>query len=170
MRRHSGCIALLMVATVAGAHIRAGQAPGPTPRSMPGEIRLHAGALAQLVDELGGRQVSLPRARVIAVVNPRAFLVESPSTLAATPGRHDRVIVLVERGALRVDAASLVGSTVTVIGVARTLLGAQVTREVPWPPELTREVMQRYGIRAALLAGSVQTPDGVELTLQVAPE
>jgi hypothetical protein len=134
----------------------------------PGELRLRPGALAALIDEVGGRQLSVPRARVISVINPRAFLVESASTLPAI-GRLERVIVLVERGALSVEAAALVGADVRVLGVARTVLGVQVTREVPWPPELTRDVVQRYGIRAAIVAASVQTPDGVELT-RIDPE
>ena len=37
----------------------------------------------------------------------------------------------------------------TVLGTARTLLGMQVTGEVPWPPILTRDVTERYEIRAA---------------------
>jgi hypothetical protein len=51
-----------------------------------------------------------------------------------------------------------------VTGVARTLLGVQVTAEVPWPPELTPEVVKRLEIRAAILATSVQTAEGIELT------
>jgi hypothetical protein len=58
----------------------------------------------------------------------------------------------------------LVGSDVTVHGTARTLLGLQVTNEVPWPEILTRDVTKRFEIRAAVLATSVQTADGVELT------
>jgi hypothetical protein len=74
------------------------------------------------------------------------------------------VLVLVDPGALRVPAAAIVTSTVTVLGIARTLLGAQVTGEVAWPIELRPEVVERLEIRAAVLATSVQTPDGVELT------
>ncbi len=72
--------------------------------------------------------------------------------------------MLVEGGALRVDPALIVGSNVIVRGRARTLLGLQVTDEVPWPAILTREVTDRFEIRAAVLATSVQTSDGVELT------
>jgi hypothetical protein len=97
------------------------------------------------------------------VLSPRAFLVESAGPLAATPGNLNRVVVLVERGNLSVDAASLVGTIVRITGVARTVLGMQVTREVAWPRELTRDVVRRYEIRAAVLSPSVQTPDGVEL-------
>jgi hypothetical protein len=127
------------------------------------DLRLHPSALAQLIDQLGGRHISLPRAKVVSVINPRAFLVESAGPLPATPGNYHRVVVLVEGGALRVEPPALVGTTVNIIGVARTVLGLQVTREVPWPPELTRDIVRRYEIRAAVLSSSVETPDGVEL-------
>jgi hypothetical protein len=39
----------------------------------------------------------------------------------------------------------------------------QVSREVAWPPELTTDVIRRYEIRAALLAATVQTADGVSI-------
>ena len=62
--------------------------------------------------------------------------------------------------------AYLVASTVTVFGVARTVLGVQVTGEIPWPSRLDRQLIDRLEIRAALLATSVQTAEGVELTDQ----
>jgi hypothetical protein len=49
-------------------------------------------------------------------------------------------------------------------GIARTLLGMQVTGEVPWPARLDRETVERLEIRAAILATSVHTADGIELT------
>ena len=128
------------------------------------EIKLHPAALAELIDSIGGRDVMLPRSRVLAVINPRAFLIESASSLPATDGNLDRVLVLIEAGALRVDGKSLVGSNVRVRGVARSLLGIQITAEVPWPSELAPEVVKRLEIRAAILATSVQTPEGIELT------
>lgn len=72
--------------------------------------------------------------------------------------------MLIDAGALRVDHRALVGANVRVRGVARSLLGIQMTAEVPWPPELAPEVVKRLEIRAAVLATSVQTPDGIELT------
>jgi hypothetical protein len=53
---------------------------------------------------------------------------------------------------------------VTIVGVARTLLGIQAAHDVPWPEPLTRHEIERLDIRAAILASSVQTADGVELT------
>jgi hypothetical protein len=57
-----------------------------------------------------------------------------------------------------------VASTVKVVGVARTLLGAKVSAEVPWPAKLDRDLVGRLEVRAAVLATSVQTAEGTELT------
>jgi hypothetical protein len=130
----------------------------------PASINLHPGGLARLIDEVGGRLVTLPRARVIAVLNPQILLIESASPLQATIGMLDRVLVLIGGAELRVDAASLREADVYVVGTARTLLGAQVTGEVAWPRELTPDMVKRLEIRAAVLATSVRTADGVELT------
>jgi hypothetical protein len=56
-----------------------------------------------------------------------------------------------------------VDATVKVGGVARTVLGMQVSREVPWPPELPSELVKRLEVRAVVLAESVETSDGVNL-------
>ena len=130
----------------------------------PAPINLHPGGLARLIDEVGGRPVTLPRARVIAVLNPQVLLIESASPLQATIGLLNRVLVLIGDAELRVDAASLTGADVHVAGTARTVLGAQVTSEVAWPRELTPDMIKRLEIRAAVLATSVRTSDGVELT------
>ena len=130
----------------------------------PAPINLHPGGLARLIEEVGGRLVTLPRARVLAVLNPQILLIESASPLQATIGMLDRVLVLIGGAELRVDAALLRGTDVHVAGTARTLLGAQVTGEVPWPRELTPDMVKRLEIRAAVLATSIRTADGVELT------
>jgi hypothetical protein len=144
------------------------------PRSLVGTarstaVRLHPAGLAELIEEVGGRAVVIPRAHVLAVINPRAVLIESASSLAPTIGNLDRVLVLIRDAALGVDATLLVGSNVQISGTARTLLGIQVTREVPWPTELTSEMVKRLEIRAAVLAESVHTADGVELTVRQSP-
>jgi hypothetical protein len=133
--------------------------PPPSTRT-----RLHPAALAELIDELGGADVTLQRAKVLVVLSPQAFLVESANPLPGIVGNLDRLLVLVGGGALRVEPARLVGSNVTVLGAARTLLGLQVTGEVPWPSVLTPDILKRFEIRAGVLATSVRTADGVELT------
>jgi hypothetical protein len=127
-------------------------------------LTLHPAALAELIDVVGGRLVTLPGARVVAVINPRVLLIESASSLPATVGNLDRVLVLIGGGELRVDPRSLTGADVRVVGTARTLLGARITGEVAWPSELTPEMVKRLEIRAAVLATSIHTADGVELT------
>jgi hypothetical protein len=74
------------------------------------------------------------------------------------------VLVLIEPGPLRVSPREVVASTVTVLGVARTLLGMRVGAEVAWPVELRPEDVNKLEIRAAVLATSVQTQEGIELT------
>jgi hypothetical protein len=120
--------------------------------------------LASTVSELAGRSVRVPGARVVGVLEPRVLVIDSAAPFTALRGARDRIVVLIHPGALRVSPQSIVGSTVTVSGVARTVLGVQVTAEVPWPSVLDRKLVDRLEIRAALLATSVQTADGVELT------
>ena len=167
MGRHSRSIAVLILlaagSPVAADRTQMEQPPPGTSRKGP-EIRLHPASLAELIDSVGGRDVMLPGARVLAVINPHALLIESASSFVPRTGNLNRVLVLIDAGALRVDHRSLVGSNVRVWGVARSLLGIQMTAEVPWPPELAPEVVKRLEIRAAVLATSVQTPDGIELT------
>jgi hypothetical protein len=153
-----------------------GPAQGPQPATTPQRmgpagvrITIRPSTLALQVSELAGHAVRLPYARVVGVFEPNVFLVETDTQFRPFLGNRQRVVVLVDRAALRVPAATLVDSTVTVLGVARTLLGVQVTREVPWPSVLNRNLVDRLEIRAAVLASSVQTAEGVELTDAPAP-
>jgi hypothetical protein len=125
--------------------------------------------LASSVSELAGHSVRVPDARVVGVFEPRVLVIDAGAHFTAVRGTRDRVVVLIHPGALRQSPELIVGSMVTVSGVARTVLGAQVTAEVPWPSALSRKLVERLEIRAALLATSVQTADGVELTDQAAP-
>jgi hypothetical protein len=135
------------------------------PRELPGmPILVRPSTLASQIAELAGHAVRVPYSRVVGVFNPRAFLIDTATRLPALPGHRARVLVLIEPGPLRVSPAVVVSSTVTVLGVARTLLGMQVAREVPWPAELQPNAINKLEIRAAVLATSVQTPEGIELT------
>lgn len=124
--------------------------------------------LAAYVDVFAGQTVRVPFARVVGVFEPNVFLIDSKSELYPIAGNRARVLVLIEHGALRVPPAKLVGSTVTVLGVARTLLGVQITGETPWPPALTPERLEKLEIKAAILAKSLMTADGVDLTNRAA--
>jgi hypothetical protein len=64
--------------------------------------RMRPMGLAVFIDELGGQPVTLVGARVVAVVNPGVFVIES--NLPRQPFRLDRVVVFIDAGVLRVDA------------------------------------------------------------------
>ena len=127
-------------------------------------LTVRPATLADFIGELAGKSVRMQKARVVGLFEPRAFLVESETSLRPALGHRDRILVLVERGALQNAPETIVGSTVTVLGVARTLLGLQTTREVPWPAKLDHRLVERLEVRAGVLATSVQTAEGVELT------
>jgi hypothetical protein len=128
-------------------------------------ITVRPGTLASLVDSLAGGSVRLPYARVVGVFDPRVFLIETQTPLLPIIDRN-RVLVFIESGTLRVDPAVLVASTVTVSGVARTLLGMQANHDVPWPAVLTRDAVKRLEVKAAVLARSVRTPEGIDLVVR----
>lgn len=120
--------------------------------------------LAEYIDVFAGQTVRVTSARVVGVFEPNVFLIDTKAELYPVAGHRARVLVLIQNGALRASPTLLVGSTVTISGVARTLLGMQMTTEVPWPPTLTPERLAKLEIKAAILAQSLTTPDGVELT------
>ena len=128
-------------------------------------VTVRPDTLASLVDTLAGRSIRLISTRVVGVFDPRVFLVESQARLRPILERN-RVLVFIETGTLRVTPASLVASTVTLSGVARTLLGMQVSSEVPWPTALTPDAVKHLDIRAAILARSVRTPEGIDLVVR----
>ena len=154
----------LLIILFALMPMRAGGEQRPAEPVDPVDTVVHPAALVHMIDEIGGRRVRVVTAKVITVLNPRAFLIETGDLLEPLPGGYDRVLVLIDDGALRVDANAIVDQKVRINGIARTLLGMQTSKEVPWPPELTRDALKRYEIRAGVLARSVQTSDGVELT------
>ena len=80
---------------------------------------------------------------------------------------RNRVLVLLQRGkSLAIPSPPIAIGPVTIVGVARTLLGVQAGHDVPWPEALTPRELD---VRAAILATSVRTADGVDLT-SAAPE
>ena len=132
-------------------------------------VTMQASALARLVSEMAGYPVSVPRVRILWIVTPQALVVESDSIFDPTWRDRDRVLVLIQKGrSLTIPRPPIDIAPVTVVGVARTLLGIQAGHDVPWPDSLTRRELHRLDVRAAILASSVQTADGVELTSSVA--
>jgi hypothetical protein len=136
-------------------------APIPSAPSPPLTIR--ASTLVADLDGFAGQPIRILGARVVGLLEPGAFLIEPATGYLKAMGTRDRIVVLIQGGQLRVPAELVVGETVTVEGVARTLLGMQVTREVPWPARLERQTLKRLEVRAALLATSVRTAEGTEL-------
>lgn len=130
----------------------------------PRPLAIRATMLADNIDEFAGHPLRVLHGRVVGVFDPHAFLIEPATTYMKAMGRRDRMLVLLESGSLRAPAELIVGSIVNVTGTARTLVGVQMTREVAWPEQLRPEVVRRLEVRGALLATSVQSGDGVELT------
>ena len=133
--------------------------PGP-----PRPLTVRAAMLVDYIDGLAGQEVRILNARVVGVLESNAFLIEPATRYMKAMGHRDRVIVLIPNGALRADQELIVDSTVTILGVVRTLVGVRMTGEVPWPVRLSKHEIERLEVRAAILAASVQTADGVELT------
>jgi len=127
-------------------------------------VTLQPMTLAYNIDELAGQHVRILNARVKQVLEPRAFLIEPVTRYTMPTGYRDRVLVLIDGGSLRLPAEGLVGSTVTIFGIARTLLGERVSPEVPWPSAVDRHLIKDLEVRAAVLATSIQAPEGTELT------
>lgn len=149
------------------AAVRAGPPAQEGGEALTGQVQrltLRPTMLADNIEQLAGRDVMIQNARVVGVFEPHAFLIEPATRWPEIVGHRDRVLVLIRDAALQVPADLLVASTVQVHGVARTLLGMRVAAEVPWPRQLDRERIERLDIRATVLATSVQTPEGIELT------
>lgn len=127
-------------------------------------LTIRPSMLADSIEYLAGRDVTIINARVVGVLEPHAFLIESATRDPQSLGMRDRILVLIERGSLRVPADILVASTVKVVGSARSLLAMKVSPEVPWPRQLDADLVHRLEVRASVIATSVQTPEGIELT------
>jgi hypothetical protein len=126
---------------------------------------LHSQTLVDNVDALAGLNVRILNARITEVVEPHAFIVESaPSGNWWGADHRDRILVLLQSATLRTAATPMVASPVTVVGVARTVFGIRASGEVPWPVVLDAARIKKLKVRASVLAASVQTLEGTELT------
>lgn len=160
MKRHRGW---LVVAALCTAFLPGGRGEASPAAEDRDPVRVRPGMLASGIEQFAGAPVEVLEARAVGLFGTRVLVVDNAMRLPPIRGQRDRILVLVEDGEIGVDPALLVGATIRVTGIARTLLGVRVTREVPWPPELDRERLERLEIRAAVLAESVRTADGVEL-------
>jgi hypothetical protein len=97
----------------------------------------------------------------VQVFEPHALLIESVNRYL---GERNRILVLIDAAKLRVPDDAIVASTVQVFGVAHTVLGIQLSGKISWPTELDGDRLRRLKVRAAIVAASVRTADGTELT------
>jgi hypothetical protein len=159
-------IAVCVMTSAAGPRAQTSEhrfAPGTPP------ITVRPSALSQIVSELAGSPVNVQRARILWVIDSHAVVIESDSVFDPTWRDRGRVLVMLERSrTLAIPRPPVSIAPVNIVGIARTLLGIQAAQDVPWPQALTRREIERLGIRAAILASSVRTSDGVELTSSTA--
>jgi hypothetical protein len=143
---------------------QAAQAGMTEPQGEPLRVTIHPGTLGYAIDEFAGQRVRIPNARVASVLDPRAFVIESAVRYDVGKGFRDRILVLIDGASLRVTAEQVDGSTVVVLGVAKTIVGSRLLTAPAWPAALDRERMNQLEVRAVVVATSVQTADGTELT------
>jgi hypothetical protein len=156
---------LPIVVAAADAQTELRFAPGTPP------ITVRPSALAQLVSEIAGTPVQVPHARILWVIDAHAIVIESDSLFDPTWRDRSRVLVVLDRSRfLAIPNPPVAIAPVDVVGIARTLLGIQASQGMLWPPALRRREVERMDIKAAVLASSIRTSDGVELTSSTAPE
>ena len=84
------------------------------------------------------------------VVNPHAVIVEPDSSMDPRWRDRNRVLVLLQRGkSLAIKSPPIAIGPVTIVGVARTLLGVEAGHDVPWPEALTPRELDRLDIRTS---------------------
>jgi hypothetical protein len=103
---------------------------------------------------------------VVEVVGTRALVVEPIGKWSKTVPWLDRVLVVIANGTLSAEPEAIDDTQIRVHGMVRTPLGMQVSREAQWPQELTRQRIDKLEVQALVMATSVETLDGVELTNQ----
>ena len=143
--------------------------PPAQPASAPGAISssplpLPASTLVAFIQTFAGQAVRIQNARVVGLITPGVFLIEPATRYLKDMGQRDRMAVFVSGGQLRVDPELLVGAIVELEGTARTVLSVQAARDVEWPAKLTQQTLERLEVRAAIVATSVHTAEGTELT------
>jgi hypothetical protein len=130
------------------------------------EISVYPPTLSDFSDEFGRQPVRLPVSRVVEVVGTRALVVEPIGKWSKTVPWLDRVLVVIANGTLSAEPEAIDDTQIRVHGMVRTPLGMQVSREAQWPQELTRQRIDKLEVQALVMATSVETLDGVELTNQ----
>ena len=145
----------LVVPTACAVTLAAQQ---PAPIVLP--VILHVPSLADSIEEIAGSPVRVLEARVIEVLDPRALLVEAATKYRALRGQRDRIVVFLQEGGTRNAPELAIGSTVTIVGTARTLVSLRATNEVPWPVRLTQEEVKELEVSGAVVGGTIETAEG----------
>ena len=146
--------AAIALATTIPAHGR--QDPHPDV-SEPIAVRVRPDTLARFLHDFAGLRVRVVSGVVHGIASPRVFrLKNEPSTRYSH--RPDEVAVVVDTG----DVVVREGAAVVVTGVARTLLGAEMNSDRPFP-SLTEAERNAVATLPVVMASSVRTPDGVQL-------
>jgi hypothetical protein len=127
--------------------------------AMPLPVILHVPSLVDSIDEVAGQRVQIRNARVLEVIEPRTILVEAVTYYRTLRGQRDRIVVFVTDGGGN-SAQFAIGSPVTVVGTARTLLSLRVTNEVAWPARLDAQEIDELEVRGAVVDAAIVTAEG----------
>jgi hypothetical protein len=141
--------------------------PEPASTALPAEaapLPLRAAMVVDFIDTFAGQEVRIQNARVVGLITPTVFLVEPATPYLKPMGARDRLAVFIGAAHLRVGPEVLVGSIVRLEGAVRTLLSLRASHEIDWPASLDTQRIDRLEIRAAIVASSVRTAEGTELT------
>jgi hypothetical protein len=120
-------------------------------------VRLRPDTLATFINDVAGMRVRLVNGVVNQVASARVFVLKSERS-ARYPHRPNEVAIVVDAGSAFVRE----GAPVVVTGIARTLLGAEMSTGRPLA-SLTDSERLAVTNRPLVMASSVQTPDGVQL-------
>lgn len=127
------------------------------PEAGPAAIRLRPDTLAIFFNNVAGLRVRVVSAVVDGIASPRVFTLKNEHG-ARYPRRPNEVAIFVDGG----NAVVRQGAPVVVIGIARTLLGAELNTERPLSglTDSERNVIDKLPL---VMASAVDTPDGVHL-------
>lgn len=150
------------------AEAETAQGPEPPQASVasaaPVPVSLPTSTVENYIEYFAGQQVRIESARVVDVIAPGVLLVEPATKYLKPLAERGRLAVVIAGSALRVAAGDLIGSVVELEGVARSLLSLNVTHQEGWPAGFDRDTIRRLDVRAAIVATSLQTAEGTELT------
>jgi hypothetical protein len=155
MTRHYALRTLATVIVLAVSLPANGQ--GLHPDTAPPAIRLRPDTLALFFNDVAGLRVRVVSAVVDGIASPRVFTLKNERG-ARYPRRPNEVAIFVDGG----NAVVRTGAPVVVIGIARTLLGAELNAERPLSglTDSERSVIDKLPL---VMASAVDTPDGVHL-------